>query len=167
MCCPFSAGDLTSHEHNMLRVVEAATLDNIVELRRNLRDYSASAVTSGATGTLLKASDLRKQILENADVVCCTLSGAGSQPILELILRITGFKFDAVIIDEAAQAVEPSSLIPFKFNPQAVVMVGDPCQLPATVFSNTARRCNYGQSLFQRLHISGECIGSSHSNIVF
>jgi superfamily I DNA and/or RNA helicase len=71
---------------------------------------------------------------------------------------LPGFKFDAVIIDEAAQAVEPSSLIPFKYNPQAVVMVGDPCQLPATVFSNSAKRCNFGQSLFQRLHISGSNI---------
>lgn len=32
-------------------------------------------------------------------------------PILELT-------FDAVVMDEAAQAVEPSSLIPLKFNPR-------------------------------------------------
>ena len=31
-------------------------------------------------------------------MVCCTLSGAGSQPILEVVMRIPGFKFDAVII---------------------------------------------------------------------
>eukprot|EP01033_Poteriospumella_lacustris_P018440 gene18440-13265_t len=76
-----------------------------------------------------RISDLRRQVLEQADIVCCTLSGAGSQPILEILLRIPHFRFDAVIIDEAAQTVEPSSLIPFKFNPQVVVMVGDPCQL--------------------------------------
>ena len=51
--------------------------------------------------------------------------------------------------DEAAQAVEPSALIPLKFNPHRVVMVGDPCQLPATVFSRLAKDANYGQSLFQ------------------
>jgi superfamily I DNA and/or RNA helicase len=132
--------------------------------------------------------------------VCCTLSGAGSQPILEVVMHITGFKFDAVIIDEAAQvrlylymymykninifihifipkyiyirmfvyiymyiykytqksqAVEPSTLIPFKFNPARVVMVGDPCQLPATVFSRVSKECNYDQSLFQRLRLAG------------
>jgi hypothetical protein len=75
--------------------------------------------------------------------------------MLEVVLRMTGFKFDAVIIDEAAQAVEPSSLIPFKYNPQAVVLVGDPCQLPATVFSRTAKHANYNQSLFQRLQVAG------------
>ena len=80
-------------------------------------------------------AELKKSILEQADVVCATLSGAGSQPILEVVMKIPGFKFHAVIIDEAAQAVEPSTLIPFKFNPHRVVMVGDPCQLPATVFS--------------------------------
>ena len=53
-----------------------------------------------------------------ADVVCCTLSGAGSPQLLEGMARIPGFRFDAVFIDEAAQAVEPSALIPLKFNPQ-------------------------------------------------
>jgi superfamily I DNA and/or RNA helicase len=38
-------------------------------------------------------------------VVCCTLSGAGSQPLLEMVLRMPDFAFDAVVIDEAAQAV--------------------------------------------------------------
>jgi hypothetical protein len=40
--------------------------------------------------------------LEKSDVVCCTLSGAGSQPILEVVMRIPGFKFDAVIIGTPA-----------------------------------------------------------------
>ena len=63
-------------------------------------------------------------------------------------MKLPGFRFDAVIIDEAAQAVEPSTLIPFKFNPHRVVMVGDPCQLPATVFSPlTARSLSLSLSL--------------------
>lgn len=143
---------ISTNDENMVRVVERATLDNLVEDRR--RAMMASD-TRGQAGVTLKVSDLRKQILEQADVVCSTLSGAGSQPMLEVVLRITGFKFDAVIIDEAAQAVEPSSLIPFKYNPQVLVLVGDPCQLPATVFSRTAKRANYSQSLFQRLQVAG------------
>ena len=70
-------------------------------------------------------------------------------------MRLPGFTFDAVIIDEAAQAVEPSTLIPLKYNPATVVMVGDPCQLPATLFSKAAKDANYGQSLFQRLQTLG------------
>lgn len=143
---------ISTNDENMVRVVERATLDNLVEEKR--RAMMASD-TRGQSGVMMKVADIRKQILEQADVVCSTLSGAGSQPMLEVVLRITGFKFDAVIIDEAAQAVEPSSLIPFKYNPQVLVLVGDPCQLPATVFSRTAKRANYNQSLFQRLQVAG------------
>lgn len=123
------------------------TLDNIVDDRRRV----IQATNSGH----IKASELRRQVLERADIVAATLSGAGSQPILEVILRISGFKFDAVIIDEAAQAVEPSTLIPFKYNPGLIVMVGDPCQLPATVFSRVCKEHNYSQSLFLRLQRTG------------
>ena len=44
---------------------------------------------------------------EEADIVCCTLSGAGSPQLLECVMRIHGFQFTAVVVDEAAQAVEP------------------------------------------------------------
>jgi hypothetical protein len=142
---------LNASDENMVKVVERATLDTLVEERRR----ALMASDTRYQGVALKVADIRKQILDQADVVCSTLSGAGSQPMLEVVLRMTGFKFDAVIIDEAAQAVEPSSLIPFKYNPQAVVLVGDPCQLPATVFSRTAKHANYNQSLFQRLQVAG------------
>lgn len=38
---------------------------------------------------------------------------------------------------------------------RAVVLVGDPAQLPATIFSRAAQDANYGQSLFQRLQRGG------------
>ena len=50
---------------------------------------------------------IKAQILEESQIVCSTLSFAGSS-----VLAATGSKFDCVIIDEAAQAVEPSTLIP-------------------------------------------------------
>jgi senataxin len=143
---------LTDEDYNIMKIVERVSLESIVEDRRKALLASDGKKQLGIS---FKYSDIRKQILEKADIVCCTLSGAGSQPILEVILRITGFKFDAVIIDEAAQAVEPSSLIPFKYNPQMIVLVGDPCQLPATVFSRIAKEANYGQSLFLRLQKAG------------
>jgi hypothetical protein len=121
-----SLASMNETEYNIMRIVEKVSLESIVEDRRKALLASDGKKNLGIS---FKYSDIRKQILEKADIVCCTLSGAGSQPLLEVILRITGYKFDAVIIDEAAQAVEPSSLIPFKYNPQLVILVGDPCKL--------------------------------------
>lgn len=63
---------------------------------------------------------LRSQILGNCSVVVTTLSGAGSKAFIDAVCRDptrNDSEFDAVIIDEACQASEPESLIPFKFNP--------------------------------------------------
>ena len=70
-------------------------------------------------------------------------------------MKLPGFRFDAVIVDEAAQATEPSSLIPLKYNPRNVILVGDPAQLPATVFSKVAKQAGLGRSLFERLQQAG------------
>jgi senataxin len=88
----------------------------------------------------------RMEVLAEADVICSTLSGSGHD-ILEAL------EFDMIIIDEAAQAIELSSLIPLKYNVSRCVMVGgavisclfeprssvvpciDPQQLPPTVIS--------------------------------
>ncbi len=50
---------------------------------------------------------LRIAVLDESSIVCSTLSFAGS-PMFYRMAR----KFDVVIIDEAAQAVEPSLLVP-------------------------------------------------------
>jgi senataxin len=88
----------------------------------------------------------RMEVLAEADVICSTLSGSGHD-VLETL------EFDMIIIDEAAQAIELSSLIPLKYNVARCVMVGgtvishlfklrfsvvpciDPQQLPPTVIS--------------------------------
>ena len=69
--------------------------------------------------------------------MCCTLSGAGSPQLLECVMRIHGFQFTAVVVDEAAQAVEPSALIPLKFNPR----VSDPPRL-STVLIEIVQMCS-------------------------
>ena len=43
-----------------------------------------------------------------------------------------------MLIDEAAQAVEASTLIPLKYGCRRLILIGDPEQLPATVFSQAA-----------------------------
>lgn len=60
---------------------------------------------------------VRADILSNADVICSTLSGSGHD-------YLANYDFETVIIDEAAQSVEISSLIPLKYNCRRCIMVG-------------------------------------------
>lgn len=62
---------------------------------------------------------MRLKILSEADVICATLSGSGHDYMAQL-----PFDFDTVIIDEAAQSVELSSLIPLKYGCRRCVLVG-------------------------------------------
>ncbi|KAI9006559.1 SEN1 N terminal-domain-containing protein [Phycomyces nitens] len=88
----------------------------------------------------------RQKVFSQADVVCATLSGSGHD-----MLTSMGVTFDTVIVDEAAQSIEISTLIPLKYDCQRCVLVGDPNQLPPTVLSQTAAKYDYEQSLFMRL----------------
>ncbi|KAK0257820.1 hypothetical protein B0A54_10861 [Friedmanniomyces endolithicus] len=88
----------------------------------------------------------QQAVLDDAHVICATLSGSGHDMFQSL-----NIEFETVIIDEAAQCVEMSSLIPLKYGCVKCVMVGDPKQLPPTVFSKEAARFQYEQSLFVRM----------------
>ena len=102
-------------------------------------------------GDALTYDAAKMQVLNEASIVCTTLSCAGYSMFSQLKQG-----FDTVLIDEAAQAVEMSTLIPLKYACRRLILVGDPNQLPATVFSDHAMKHNYEQSLFQRLQIGGQ-----------
>ena len=102
-------------------------------------------------GDALTYDAAKMLVLNEANIVCTTLSCAGYSMFSQLKQG-----FDTVLIDEAAQAVEMSTLIPLKYACRRLILVGDPNQLPATVFSDHAMKHNYEQSLFQRLQIGGQ-----------
>lgn len=89
----------------------------------------------------------QNEILNNAQVICSTLSGSAHAALSSL-----GITFESVIIDEAAQSIELSSLIPLKYGARRCVLVGDPNQLPPTVLSKEAGILKYEQSLFVRIY---------------
>ncbi|KAJ3395803.1 DEAD-box type RNA helicase [Chytriomyces hyalinus] len=90
---------------------------------------------------------VKASVLLDADVIMATLSGAGH----EIMSTLQNFEFPTVIIDEACQSVELSSLIPLRYGCKKCIMVGDPMQLPPTVLSPAAKRYGYENSLFQRV----------------
>lgn len=99
---------------------------------------------------IVSRASVKSQILGSCSVILTTLSGAGSKAFIDAVCRDptrNDSEFDAVIIDEACQASEPESLIPFKFNPNTVTLVGDPKQLPVLTLSGSSSK----QSLFERL----------------
>ncbi|KAJ1924603.1 DEAD-box type RNA helicase [Tieghemiomyces parasiticus] len=92
---------------------------------------------------------VRQQILRDTDILCCTLSGSGHETLQSMHCA-----FETVIIDEAAQSVELSCLIPLQYRCRRCILVGDPNQLPPTVISPEASNYLYNQSLFVRLQKS-------------
>lgn len=122
----------------------------------------------------LDRRELRAAALAEADIIAGTFSAMGANDLSNLLPPnampgngssftdgqppMKHMLFDALVCDEAAQAIEPSSLIPLHLLAPGgkLVMVGDPCQLPATVLSRTASAAGcLAQSLFERCQKAG------------
>lgn len=113
-------------------------------------DEHKSSGKTAAREVDLKRLQFQKEILGTAHVLCATLSGSGH----DLFKSLNDVDFETVIIDEAAQCVELSALIPLKYGGVKCILVGDPKQLPPTVLSQSAARYGYDQSLFVRMQQS-------------
>ncbi|KAI7340862.1 upf1 regulator of nonsense transcripts [Hortaea werneckii] len=96
--------------------------------------------------TLTRAAE--REILSNADVICCTCVGAGDP-------RLAKFKFRTVLIDESTQSAEPECMIPLVLGCKQVVLVGDHQQLGPVIMNKKAAKAGLNQSLFERLVILG------------
>eukprot|EP01017_Pseudomicrothorax_dubius_P049349 TRINITY_DN9163_c0_g1_i1.p1 TRINITY_DN9163_c0_g1~~TRINITY_DN9163_c0_g1_i1.p1 ORF type:complete len:786 (+),score=119.54 TRINITY_DN9163_c0_g1_i1:63-2420(+) len=123
-------------------------------LHESLREYSLDyLIDQDIRARNLKEADyekVRNDVLNRASILCSTLSVAGSGTMLSY-----GQTFDTIVVDEAAQAVEISSLIPLKYGCRRLIMIGDPSQLPATIFSNICKTKGYALSMFQRMQKCG------------
>ncbi|KAF2689503.1 tRNA-splicing endonuclease-like protein [Lentithecium fluviatile CBS 122367] len=132
---------------------EASKLqDDIIALRRQKAllgtkiDSVKDAEKLEKRNAELNRRRAQEQILNDAHIICGTLSGSGHEMFQNLSIE-----FETVIVDEAAQCVEMSALIPLKYGCAKCILVGDPKQLPPTVFSKEAARFQYEQSLFVRM----------------
>lgn len=94
--------------------------------------------------------NLEAHVLHSVHIVMTTLGSAGNRT-----LEGTD-KFEVVVVDEAAQSVEPATLSALQLGSRHAVLVGDPQQLPATIFNVSGRNTKYDRSLFQRLEEAGQ-----------
>lgn len=112
----------------------------------NQIDVARDSGDTAARDAEMSRRRVQQEILDDAHVICATLSGSGHEMFQGL-----NIEFETVIIDEAAQSIELSALIPLKYGCSKCILVGDPKQLPPTVLSREAARFQYEQSLFVRM----------------
>lgn len=111
-----------------IRVVRVGKLD---QMSPSIRAISLEAqiqrkkIDSEDGKSRSRSTDVQK-ILGAAQVVAATCTGAGDP-------SIKGMKFPFVIIDEATQVTEPTSLIPLVHGCEQLILIGDPEQLAPVV----------------------------------
>lgn len=123
-------------------------LEKLAEVKLELQRYEFARKAVSEMGGKRSAStrqSLEVSFLDTAHIVFTTLSSAGVAAL------DASNRYDILVVDEAAQAVELSTIIPMKFGSKQCVLVGDPQQLSATVFSRTSGQSLYERSLFERL----------------
>ena len=115
----------------------------------NKIDETRDTENTAARDIEINRRKIEQEILDGAHIICATLSGSGNERFQHL-----NIEFETVVIDEAAQSIELSGLIPLKYGCSKCILVGDPKQLPPTVLSREAARFQYEQSLFVRMQMN-------------
>jgi hypothetical protein len=98
----------------------------------------------------LRGTDHRRGLVRGARVIFMTLAACGRAFVRETLPRL-----DTLLVDEAGQASEPELLLALRLGARRAMLVGDPRQLPSTVFSAAAHECGYGVSTMERLMAAG------------
>ncbi|BES94730.1 nonsense-mediated mRNA decay protein 1 [Nesidiocoris tenuis] len=131
--------------HNQIRKMDCnSELQKLQQLKDETGELSS--VDEKRYRTLKKCAE--KELLDAADVICCTCVGAGDP-------RLTRLKFHSILIDESMQATEPECMVPVILGAKQLILVGDHCQLGPVVMCKKASRAGLSQSLFERLVVLG------------
>ncbi|MBC8514239.1 IGHMBP2 family helicase [bacterium] len=115
---------------------------------RKLKEMATWVIANRRAVSLLDAlrtqeDQLRNTILDRSPFVVVTCSSAGGE-------ILSGITFDTAILDEAAQAPVPLSLIPL-LKAGKGILVGDDRQLPPVVLSRDAESLGLSETLFEHL----------------
>jgi senataxin len=145
----FEAKSMPEYREYMARIVKL--VESFFNVKSELERCTIvkSSTEAGANQSEIRQS-LELHVLNAVHMVMTTLGTAGNRT-----LEGTD-KFEVVVVDEAAQSVEPSILSSLQLGSRHAVLVGDPQQLPATIFNVSGRNSKYDRSLFQRLEEAGQ-----------
>ncbi|WOH13225.1 hypothetical protein DCAR_0832734 [Daucus carota subsp. sativus] len=87
---------------------------------------------------------------QRASIILCTVSSSFKLHTVDME------PLKVLVIDEAAQLKECESVIPLQLKGvKHAILIGDECQLPATVKSTISDDAGFGRSLFERLSLLG------------
>lgn len=131
--------------HNQIR-----NMDTNVELKKlqQLKDETGELSSADEKRYRMLKKTAEKELLEAADVICCTCVGAGDP-------RLAKIKFSSILIDESMQSTEPECMVPVVLGAKQLILVGDHCQLGPVVMCKKAAKAGLSQSLFERLVVLG------------
>ena len=147
----FHARSMPEYRAFMARIVKL--VESYFSIKSNLERCTIvkGSLENGANHFIVRQS-LENHVLNSVHMVMTTLGTAGNR-VFE-----TADKFEVVVVDEAAQSVEPATLSALNLGSRHAVLVGDPQQLPATIFNVSGRHTKYDRSLFQRLEEAGQAV---------
>ncbi|KAL3801039.1 hypothetical protein HJC23_002332 [Cyclotella cryptica] len=138
----------SSVDHLCLHVMTPLAAGDEFKKLKRLKDEVGELTDRDQKKYRALQSRTEKEILQAADVICCTCVGAGDP-------RLKNFRFRQVLIDEATQAIEAEALIPLSMGAKQIVLVGDHCQLGPVVMCKAAAKAGLTQSMFERLVLIG------------
>ncbi|OBS20006.1 hypothetical protein FPOA_11728 [Fusarium poae] len=134
-------------EQPLTRKTQPNVLRVSTEVRKvadDLRKYTCDAMAGQEIHSDYKAMKKATQMIKQSDLVFTTCIGAG-------IGLLRSQFYDIVIVDEASQQTEPSSLVPLVKGCSKAILVGDHVQLRPTV-QQTSLALDFDVSLFERLY---------------
>ena len=146
----YPATAMPEYRNFMAKVVKLVENYNSISTKLEMCTIIQSGMR-GASGITVQ-ENLERHFLNTVHIVMTTLGTAGNR-VLE-----SADRFEVVVVDEAAQSVEPATLTALQKGSRHAILVGDPQQLPATIFNVSGRNSKYDRSLFQRLEDAGHTV---------
>jgi len=131
--------------HNQIKKLEG---NNEFSKLQMLKEETGELSSSDEKRYRILRKQCEKELLDVADVICCTCIGAGDPKLVRM-------RFSSILIDESMQATEPECMVPAVLGAKQLILVGDHCQLGPVVMCKKAATGGLSQSLFERLVVLG------------